>query len=142
MKVRVTEAHIKNGIAKDSHHCMIADAVKECCPTAQYITVDLQTIRFTDPAKRQRVKYLTPAAAQSALLKFDRGDKTIRPFTFALTAPLIRKCDSRTSSQKRPNKPKRTKAEAKAHAKKYAYLAANRAKLSRDREFGLRKFVD
>jgi hypothetical protein len=136
MKISVTERHINNGHAKDSHHCMIADAIKESIPAALYIMVDLQSIRYTDPKKGQRFTYMTPAAAQRNLLKFDRGDKTLRPFTFSLNSPKVRAVNTKTNSTKK------AKRRTAAHLKKYAYLAANRERLKRDREFGLRKFAE
>ena len=139
MKVDVCKSHIENGVTKDSHACMIADAIKEACP----ILVDLQTIRWTDKDKGVRYTYLTPAVAQHNLLKFDQG-KPVAPFTFSLSKPahVRAKYDRRgttNSYQRRGEKrPRRTK----SHLAKYAYLAANRARnYQREREFGLRKFV-
>lgn len=68
---------------RDSSHCMIADAIKKQMPEASYVSVDLQTIRWTDSAKGLRYIYLTPRVAQVALVKFDQGMHT-EPFSFQL----------------------------------------------------------
>ncbi len=147
MKIAVTKEHINNGVAKDSTHCMIADAIKGSCPRAQFIQVDLQTIRWTDPTKGMRFVHLTPAIAQSALLKFDQG-QDVKPFSFSLTpasqTSRTRPIDARTTRPERRNEPARAKRRAtRAHKEKYAYLAANRARNhQRDREFGLKKFAE
>src|SRR5215471_2292296 len=60
-------------IQRDSSHCMWADAVSRAVPTATKVAVDLQTIRFTDPAKGLRYTYLTPRRAQLSLVQFDAG---------------------------------------------------------------------
>lgn len=77
----VTAAQIATAVPRDSGHCMIADALAEAYPTAQNISVDLATIRFTDPAAGWRYIYLTPTAAQLALIEFDRGEVRPEPFT-------------------------------------------------------------
>lgn len=146
MRVSVTKDHIENGVSKHSQHCMIADAVKEARPNAQYIIVDLQTIRFSDPEKGKRFTYLTPAVAQHNLLKFDQG-KTVAPFSFSLTSPV-----TRSMQHARRGSPDKARASHKAANRKYrknqkkqdyAYLAANRARNhQKEREFGLRKFVE
>ncbi len=108
--------------------------------------VDLQTIRFSDPTKRKRFVYLTPSVAQHNILKFDKGDQ-VKPFAFSLTEPVRsrpmqverRNSQKRIASHKRASKTY-TKRQKKAD---YAYLAANRARNhQKEREFGLRKFVE
>lgn len=96
MKIQVTADHIAEGITRDSNHCMFADAIREKVPTAKFIMVDLQTIRFTDGDTRYT--YLTPAVAQTALLKFDQGDRSIRPFTLTLQGAKTRKSGNPFSS--------------------------------------------
>jgi len=147
MRVNVDKAHIANGTAKNSQHCMIADAIKATCPKAQFIMVDLQTIRFSDPVKRQRYVFLTPAVAQHNILKFDKGD-TVKPFSFSLAKP-VRAHAMQAKRRGDPVKAKATVQRARAKYEKrrksrdYAYLAANRARNhQKEREFGLRKFVE
>lgn len=79
--ISVTDTMIEQAKPRDSQHCMIADALKAAYPTAQRISVDLATIRFTDPEKGLRYTYLTPRSVQSELVKFDLG-KVTDPFQF------------------------------------------------------------
>lgn len=89
-EIHVSQAEIDTAIPANSGHCMIADAVKHCfvdkykrIPVA--ISVDLQTIRFTDPRPGLRFIFLTPVVAQRALLQFDQGIKPT-PFRFRLSS--------------------------------------------------------
>lgn len=143
MKVCVSKDHIDNGVQKNSQHCMIADAIKTACPKAQFIMVDLQTIRFTDRGKGKRLVYLTPAVAQHNLLKFDKGDP-VKPFTFALTTPVrSRSMQTKHRGTAEGRRKARRKYRKNQKTQNYAYLAANRARNhQKEREFGLRKFVE
>jgi hypothetical protein len=67
---------------------MIADGLKAAMPHARAVSVDLATIRFTDPANGRRYIYLTPIPAQVALLEFDQGRKP-DPFTVKVHAAQI-----------------------------------------------------
>lgn len=132
MKICVAKSHIDNGVERDSHRCMIADAIKEKCPRAQYILVDLQSIRFSDPDKGLRYTYLTPPTAQSALLRFDAGDKAIRPFDFRLTKPATREMGWQGQRSKG----------ASRKGRKYRRTGKARPIVAyKEREFGLRKFT-
>lgn len=71
----VTPEIINNAVARDSGHCVIADALRACVPGASYVSVDLQTIRFSDRTKGKRYIYLTPARGQMLLVNFDQGVK-------------------------------------------------------------------
>lgn len=134
MKVHVTKSHISDGVERDSHHCMIADAIKETYPRAQYILVDLQSIRFSDPKTKKRYTYLTPPSAQAALLRFDQGDKSIAPFEFSLRKPVIKGMgwqaqNNRTSKHRK-------------QAKKHASTGKRRPIVAyKEREFGLRTYA-
>jgi hypothetical protein len=111
IKVNVTQADIDQAIPANSGHCMIADAIKRCF-IEKYkrkplgVSVDLQTIRLTDPEKNARFIYLTPVVAQRALLQFDQAIKPT-PFGFyvkrngAQAIPLI----------KHPSRKKRSEAQ-------------------------------
>ncbi len=76
--VRVTEELIAGAVPRNSGHCMVADAVAAAHPGARHVSVDLQTIRLTDGD--YRYTYLTPRAAQLALIRFDQGQEGIEPF--------------------------------------------------------------
>jgi hypothetical protein len=81
--VKITEELIAQAEEKNSKHCMIADAIRAAIPHAKAVSVDLATIRFTDPEKGQRYLYLTPPSVQAALINFDQGVHT-KPFEFRL----------------------------------------------------------
>jgi hypothetical protein len=84
----ITDEMIETAIPKDSAHCMIADGLRAALPHAQQISVDLATIRYTDPRTGRRYIYLTPTPAQVALLDFDQGSKP-KPFTVKAHAAQI-----------------------------------------------------
>lgn len=69
----------------DSSHCMIADAIKNAFPHLSGISVDLQSIRFTDRAMGKRFVYFTPDICQIQLLRFDQG-VVVEPWAFRLPA--------------------------------------------------------
>src|SRR5262245_37879301 len=71
--VHITEGILASAQQRDSGHCMIAEAVKAARPTAKAVSVDIQTIRFTEGERRYI--YLTPRKAQVAIVKFDKGEK-------------------------------------------------------------------
>ena len=85
-KVVVDADNIAEGIKRDSSHCMIAEAVKSTLPGMRAVSVDLATIRFTDPSRKQRLVFLTPRVAQRALVDFDQGNQ-VEPFSFVLARP-------------------------------------------------------
>jgi hypothetical protein len=81
--VTVTQPIIDRAEQRDSGHCMIADAIKAALPDVKTVSVDLASIRFTDPVKKQRYVYFTPTPVQRALVDFDQGTHT-EQFTFHL----------------------------------------------------------
>jgi hypothetical protein len=81
--VSVTLKNINDSIPANSSHCMIADAIKRSFPESRNISVDIQTIRWSEPKKRQRYIFLTPARAQRAIIDFDEGKKP-KAFRFYL----------------------------------------------------------
>lgn len=88
VEVKVTQDVIDTAQRRDSSHCMIADAIQNTLPNARYISVDLATIRFTDTLAGKRYVYLTPRAAQTALLAFDQGEKC-EPFRFLIRSAHV-----------------------------------------------------
>jgi hypothetical protein len=84
----ITDEIIEKSCQRDSSHCMIAEAVKLAVPGARHVSVDLQTIRFTDPSLPVRYTYLTPRPAQVALIEFDQGRVT-QPFSVQLRGGAI-----------------------------------------------------
>lgn len=118
--VIVTEDIIEAAIPRDSSHCMIAEAIKKAFPGARNVSVDLQTIRFTDPEKPLRYTYLTPRPAAVALVNFDSGEKP-EPFAVRLHGAHV------TASGAKPKNAKRLLSEEEIAQRR----AAAKASLSR-----------
>lgn len=138
MRISVSQKNINDGKKKDSKCCMIADAIKERYPAAQFISVDLQSIRFTDAKRRKRLVYLTPPIAQLALVKFDLGAK-VSPFDFRVDSPATVRA---INSRKPARTPSRLKSERKASLNRRKRLKGEgpkRVRLhQREREYGLK----
>lgn len=99
MRIVVRREHIEKAIKKDSHHCMIADAIKDHLAVT-FILVDTQSIRYTDLALKERYVYFTPPAAQEMILKWDKGIH-VQPFAFELGSPVkIEKVRSKWTGKK------------------------------------------
>lgn len=125
MRIQITQDNINNAIKKNSHRCMIADAIQKEIDWAKYIMVDLQSIRFSDINNNIRYFYLTPPKAQKELLNFDQGKK-VKPFILNLTKAI-----ERPMRKMRTLNPKRKRT--------YKYSERTRYMPSPYREFGLRK---
>lgn len=82
--IDVDQTTIEEAVKGDSSHCMIAEAIRKSIPGATRVSVDIQTVRFSDPKRRLRYTYLTPRRAQVALIEFDSG-KAPAPFAVGLT---------------------------------------------------------
>lgn len=98
--LNVTQEVIDESIQRDSSHCMIAEAVRLAVPTAQRISVDLQTIRFSDPDRNLRYTYLTPRTAQVALINYDQGRKP-EAFSIQLRRGQVTKANPRKAGRPR-----------------------------------------
>jgi len=83
IKVVVTQEIIDSACRADVTRCMIAEAVKDAVPDAKNVLVDLTSIRWSDPEKGLRYVYIMPPLPQTALIRFDKGEK-IPPFSFRL----------------------------------------------------------
>lgn len=113
VKVIVTKEQIEDSVERDSSHCMIAEAVKAAYPNAKKVSVDLQTIRFSDPEKRSRYTYLTPRRAQVALVQWDQGIKP-EPFDLTLRQGQVTFSGSRQVRESKPISEAQRRALAKA----------------------------
>lgn len=129
LKIRIEQENIDQAVKRDSHRCMIADAIQAQIGWAKYIIVDLQSVRFSDTERGKRLVYLTPPRAQQALLEFDRGRKP-KPFTMTLNKGF-----TRTMRVREPGyTPKRRNRKTEKRTKRYMP--------SRFRKFGLRQYVE
>lgn len=82
-KITVTEPIIERACQRDSRHCMVAEAIQAEKPAWRNISVDLQTIRWTNPRTRTRYTALTPEPVGRAIVAFDRGEP-VEPFDVTL----------------------------------------------------------
>ena len=124
ISVNVTEEIIKESTLRDSSHCMIAEAVRAAYPDAQRVSVDLQTIRLSDPKKGLRYTYLTPRTGQVALIRFDQGELP-EPFTMQLRGGQVTTAN--------PKKNLGTDAQKKRFAETQAQREQRRAALDKAR---------
>jgi hypothetical protein len=153
VKFHITQTIIDTAVRHSSGHCMVADAIRANVPGASHISVDLQTIRWSEKARGLRYTYLTPRIAQDALVKFDRGLQP-KPFELSLRGAQVTTMHpgSKGKTGKKKQKP--------AHKLGRRKLSATRADLrdgkvpeiiggkppprphpSRRREFGLRAYT-
>jgi hypothetical protein len=100
--ISILQRHIDEAIEKNSSHCATAEAIKEQVPEARFISVDLQTVRWTDAIKKVRFVFLTPHAIQSGVIvPFDQGEREkCRPVTVTM-----RPCTVIKSGKKRTHTP-------------------------------------
>lgn len=139
MKIIVRKEHIEEAKRKDSHHCMIADAIRTQLG-AQFISVDVQSIRYNDPTTRERLIFLTPHIAQNAILRWDRG-VMIQPFAFYLERPVkITPIRQKWTGKKSTLQKARKKYEMTTR-KLPRLVKRTKPKVTRFREFGVRKLT-
>ena len=86
--VEITQEDISYGVRQHSAKCIIARSLKRAYPAAQKVSVDIQSIRFTNPKGPdgpERICWLTPPDAQRLIVYFDGGELSeLEPFTFRL----------------------------------------------------------
>lgn len=85
--INVTQHHIDKAIRNDSGHCMVADALRDSYPDAAAISVDIRTIRMTNPTTTERRTYLTPLTVARFLAQWDQGINP-DPFQIRLSMPV------------------------------------------------------
>lgn len=73
IRVSLPQEARDEAIRSNSGGCLVADEIKRQYPHLSRISVDMATIRVSDSAKGVRYTYITPPAAQRALLSFDQG---------------------------------------------------------------------
>ena len=127
-KIKVLKKHIDNAVKRNSHRCMIADAIAEQIPSATHIIVDAQSIRFSNKKSKTRHIYLTPPLAQRAIINFDQGVKC-HPFEFSVSA-------GHTRPMRKVHKVTRSKVKRTKHT-----LPKKRFMPTEYREFGMRQLA-
>jgi len=147
----VTEEIRDAAIPKDSGHCMYADAVRVACAEkgidCAYVSVDLQTIRFTDRPAGKRYTYFMPRAGQVGLLNFDAGIKP-EPHDFWIGRAQVTRA-SKNNPAKPPKVPSKQSAVTTAKGTAPVKVGgktppigplafSDNVRIGRRREFGLR----
>lgn len=117
LQVNVTEPLIERATARDSRHCMIAEAILSANPQLRNVMVDLATIRWSNPKTGKRYIALTPEIAGARLVEFDQG-REITPFEFRVEAIQI-------TPMKRATE---TRAEARADGREHARATQDRGR--------------
>lgn len=136
----ITKEAIENGIAKNSNHCMVADALKAAYPHLKYIAVDIQTIRATDTERKERYVWITPRHIQQLIIDFDHGKRPAPIKEVRLQRGMI----IASGHSDGDNKKRRTKrATLKKTGHRVPVVKATRSpprSIGARREFGLRAF--
>jgi hypothetical protein len=128
---------------------MIAEAVRSAVPDARSVSVDLQTIRFTDAERGLRYVYLTPRIGQMALVDFDQG-RLPEPFSMQLRGGQVILSGNRGRRERSPKQVEQSMAALKKAALVKAKSTTNRTvervggkappvgSFARRRQFGLK----
>jgi hypothetical protein len=94
LTIAVEQRHVDESMRANSSHCAIAEAIKEALPDATFVSVDLQSIRFSWKGLRYCV--LTPHCAQDLIIGFDQGDKeACKPITFSMRPCTVTRAGKR-----------------------------------------------
>ncbi len=117
--VRVDKKTIEASTQRDSSHCMIAEAIRKAHPEAKQISVDLQTVRFSNHKRKLRFIYLTPMIAQRAIVHFDDGKKP-EPFQFDLRGAHVIRIHTLSEEQREKKREYDAKRWRRVYKKRYA----------------------
>lgn len=126
IEITVGEETITAAVQRDSRHCWIAESIALAYPDASSVTVDLQSIRISNRAKRLRYLYLTPPACQRALIDFDRGLKP-EPFSFSLRRPAQIVRSGRIAGEKPKTAEEKRESSMRRQKRDYAAMKVTRA---------------
>jgi hypothetical protein len=143
IRINVTAEQIKDSEQRNSSRCMIATAIMAALPHAKHVSVDIQTIRYSDPIQRTRYFHLTPRKVQQVIIDFDQG-KNVEPFSFDLRSPhivpmnLISQDEARKDGIETRNRSDKQMHEIVQTTDKRGWPAV---RIGRHRQFGLRALV-
>jgi hypothetical protein len=107
-EIRVEEKHLAAALRANSSHCAIALAIKDAIPDATFISVDLQTIRWSNPKRGVRYCFLTPHIAQTdVIIPFDQGEEC-KPVSFKMKPAFITRIGAKRNHTPEPDQLKGT----------------------------------
>jgi hypothetical protein len=102
-EISVGQPHIDKALRANSSHCAIAFAIRDAVPHARRISVDLQTIRWTDSRRGVRYCFLTPhVAQQDVIIPFDQGEEC-KPVTFRMKPAWVTRTGAKRNHTPEPN---------------------------------------
>ena len=139
-KIKVNEEVISTARRANSAHCVGADAIKWQVPHAANISVDLQTVRYSDRTRGERYVYLTPRILQECIIAWDAG-QVPKPFNFSLLGASVHLTQRKQPNGKRrpPGKKRLIKPRKGTHTPSTFGGPTPPAGLTR-RQFGMRAF--
>jgi hypothetical protein len=106
--IAVEQRHFDEALRANSSHCAIAFAIRDAMPTARRISVDLQTIRWTDSKRGVRYCFLTPhVAQQDVIIPFDQGEEC-KPVTFRMKPAWVTRIGAKRNHTPEPDQLKGT----------------------------------
>lgn len=132
IELQIPQEVIANATTGDSAHCMIADAIAAQIPDAKSITVDLQTIRWSNRKRGERYIYLTPPDAQDALVLFDQG-YAVEPFSIRLARGQVTRIKAGSKKQVEDREARKATIAAKEAAGEPLTAPEKRAKVRLER---------
>jgi hypothetical protein len=101
--VFINKEILRSAEKRNSAHCAIAHALAVKYPWATSVSVDLQTIRFSNPDKKLRYVYLTPRIAQEYVVSFDQGEHS-DAFSFKLSHGHVMSMYTKSPQEKKGQK--------------------------------------
>jgi hypothetical protein len=107
--ISVEQRHIDEAMRANSSHCAIALAIAEQVPTARFISVDVQTVRYSCSKRGVRYVFLTPHVAQSLVIGFNQGDdEACKPVSFSMKPAFVTKSGAKRRHTPDPDQLKGT----------------------------------
>jgi hypothetical protein len=102
-EISVEQKHIDKALRANSSHCAIAFAIRDAIPDATFISVDLQTIRWSNPKRGVRYCFLTPhVAQQDIIIPFDQGEEC-KPVSFKMKPAFITRIGAKRNHTPEPD---------------------------------------
>ena len=101
-EISVLQKHFDEALRANSSHCAIAFAIRDAVPAARRISVDIQTIRWTDSKRGVRYCFLTPhVAQQDVIIPFDQGEEC-KPVTFRMKPAFVTRSGAKRNHTPEP----------------------------------------
>ena len=114
LKLRITKDLWDDAVQASSGGCLLVEAIKRQYPHLTGISVDMATVRVSDPKKGLRFTYLTPENGQTLLLSYDQGwaqpdEQDVTLLRAVKVTKMQRQAPGRKSAQRGSRNSKRKK---------------------------------